>query len=354
VTAAPRVLVIRRRYLGDIVLLGALLRNLRLHWPKAHLAVLVETQYAEVVRLNPDANATILLPKRASELKAWSQLFRALRSSRFTHVLDLDNTGKTAVLTRLTGAKMRVALLHELPTRLPRCYTHQVIDPPELHENRSISEYYLQALQPLGLEVLSEETRLHLQTPDLLEARRLIEDLPFPASGPRLLVHPGSRSAFRLWPAERFAEIIDRAQTQLCAQVILIGGPADQNTVTEIQLRCKHPPRVIEKTLPVVQFAALASLCDLLLCHDSGPMHVAAAVGTPVMALLGSQNPVLFAPAGEGHTVLQAPLPCRDCVAPTECVPQDSYRNYCVRRISVEDVWLALKQRLNQAKSPML
>jgi len=199
-TAAPRVLVIRRRYLGDIVLLGALLRNLRLHWPKAHLAVLVETQYADVVRLNPDANATILLPKQASAFKGWARLVKALRSSRFTHVLDLDNTGKTAVLTRLTGAKMRIALLHELPARLPRCYTHRVIDPPELHENRSISDYYLQVLRPLGLEVLSQETRLHLQTPDLIEARRLIEDLPFPAPGPRLLVHPGSRSAFPSGP----------------------------------------------------------------------------------------------------------------------------------------------------------
>jgi lipopolysaccharide heptosyltransferase II len=348
---APRVLVIRRRYLGDIVLLGALFRNLRIHWPNAHLAALIEAPYEELLRLNPDVNAMIILPKRTARFKGWAKLLSSLRSHRFTHVLDLNNTAKTALFTRFTGAKMRVALLHEPPPRLPFLYTHVVLDPPKIHEKRSITEYYLQALQPLGITVASRETRLHLQTADLLEARRLLNDIPFPAAGPRLLVHPGSRSTFRLWPAERFAEVIDRAQAHFSSQVILIGGPTDQDIVSEIRLRCQRPPIVFEKPLPVGQFAALASLCDLMLCHDSGPMHVAAAIGIPVVALLGSQNPVLFAPTGEGHTLLSPPLPCQECVAPAECVPGDSYRNYCVRRLSVDQVWTEIAGRLSAMKS---
>jgi len=191
---------------------------------------------------------------------------------------------------------------------------------------------------------------LYLKTDDLLAARQLLTHFPFPATGPRLLVHPGSRSAFRLWPADRFAAVIERAQSQHRAQVVLVGGPADQKTVQEIKDKCSHKPLVVENSLPTGQFAALASLCDVMLCHDSGPMHVAAAVGTRVVALLGSQNPVLFAPAGEGHTLLQAPQPCRECVAPQECVPNDSYKNYCVRRLSVEEVWVALSKQLAAEK----
>ena len=71
-------------------------------------------------------------------------------------------------------------------------------------------------------------------------------------------------------------------------------------------------------------------------------MHIAAAVGTPVVALYGSQNAVLFQPAGQGHLLLQAALPCTECVAPAHCVPQDSYRNFCVRRLSVDEVFAAV------------
>jgi ADP-heptose:LPS heptosyltransferase len=79
-------------------------------------------------------------------------------------------------------------------------------------------------------------------------------------------------------------------------------------------------------------------------------MHVAAAVGTPVVALYGSQNAVLFQPAGEGHRLLQPSLPCgAACVAPGECVPLDSYRTYCVRRLTVEEVFAAVRGQLDRA-----
>jgi len=108
----------------------------------------------------------------------------------------------------------------------------------------------------------------------------------------------------------------------------------------------------LQAPLSIPQFAALTAQFDLMVCHDSGPMHVAAAVGTPVIALLGSQNPVLFAPPGEGHTVLQPPLPCRTCVAPHACAPADSYHNYCVRNITVDQVWAALRARLKPQPAP--
>ena len=81
-------------------------------------------------------------------------------------------------------------------------------------------------------------------------------------------------------------------------------------------------------------------------------MHVAAAVGTPVVALYGSQNAMLFRPAGEGHRLLQPALPCgAACVAPGECVPGDSYRTFCVRRLTVDEVFAAVRVELQRAAS---
>jgi lipopolysaccharide heptosyltransferase II len=343
---SPRILVIRRRYLGDIVLLGSVFRNLRLHWPQARLTALVEPAYAEVLALNPDVDAVLPLPKSRAGLGPWWQALRALRGGRFTHVFNLDNVPKAALLARWTGAPFRAGLLYERPHRLTRLYTHRVIDPPEEHERQPISEYFLKILATAGVPIATREIRLVPREADLAFARELLESKCENRNSKILLVHPGSRSACRLWPAERFAAVCDRAQRELEAQVLLIGGPAEPALLAEIQRHARTRLSSVTVPLSVGRFAALAQLCPLLLCHDSGPMHVAAAVGTPVVALLGSQNPVLFAPPGAGHTVLQPPRPCRTCVAPGQCVPGDSYRNYCVRNITVDTVWAALRRHL--------
>jgi ADP-heptose:LPS heptosyltransferase len=79
-------------------------------------------------------------------------------------------------------------------------------------------------------------------------------------------------------------------------------------------------------------------------------MHVAAAVGTPVIALYGSQNAVLFRPHGEGHVLLVPSMPCAQCAAPEVCIPADSYRNYCVRRHSVDEVFEAVRGVLGRIR----
>jgi ADP-heptose:LPS heptosyltransferase len=336
---APRILVIRRRYLGDVVLLGSLFRNLRLHWPGAHVAALVEPPYAPILALNPDVDAVMALPARALE---WPGFAGRLRAAAFTHVLDIDNTEKTAVISRLSGAPLRVGLHHGAhPLKLRALYTHVAHDPAEVHEAQPISEYYLKALGPAGVPVATREIRLVPRESDVADWRRYVG-----AQGRTLLVHPGTRSPWRIWPADRFAAVCDRVQDELGAQVVLAGGPGDRRLVAEIRGLLRTHVLSLDDPPSLPRLAALARACSALLCHDSGPMHVAAAVGTPVVALYGSQNPVLFRPAGQGHTLLVPPMPCTSCVAPDACVPGDSYRNYCVRRLTVDQVYGAVRAAL--------
>jgi len=336
---APKILVIRRRYLGDVVLLGSLLRNLKLHWPAAAIWVAAEPAYAGILGLNPDV--TVVLPPPRGPV-SWAGFVRRLRRERFTHIFDLDNTERTALAARLSGAPFRLALHHgSHPLRLAGLYTHRVHDPSAVHEVQPITNYYLQALGPAGVPVLTREVRLVPRPDDVATWRRFVG-----AAGKVLLVHPGSRSAARIWPAEQFAAVCDRVQDELGAQVVLVGGPAEADLVARIRARARvhllSPPEPLSQP----HFAALAAACNALLCHDSGPMHVAAAVGTPVIALYGSQNPLLFPPVGTGHRLLIPSMPCRDCVAPDQCVPGDSYRTYCVRRHSVDEVLAAVRATL--------
>lgn len=337
--AAPHILVIRRRYLGDIVLLGSIVRNLRLHWPTARVSVLVEARFAPVLALNPDVETALALPARLGE---WPAFLRTVRRAHFTHVLDLDNTEKTAAVARVSGAGTRVVLHHgDHAIKLRSFYTHVVHDPPASHESRPITEYYLRALEPLRVPVATREIRLVPREADVAELRRFVG-----ARGPIVLIHPGSRSPWRVWPADRFAALCDLAQDELGAQVVLVGGPAEKALLDEIRRHAKTHLFSFEETLSLPRFAALAKIAKVLVCHDSGPMHVAAAVGTPVVALYGSQNAELFRPMGEGHTILQAPLPCATCVAPQACTREDSYHNYCVRNISVDTAWRAVRAKL--------
>ena len=338
---APRVLLIRRRYLGDVVLLGSVLRNLRLHWPGASLGVLTEPAYAGVLPLNPDVTTLLTFPRRATE---WLRFLRALRRGRFTHVLDFDNTEKTALVARLTGADTRAAFNRELiPFRYPWAYTHAAKVTNAFYDSHHITETYLALPAAIGVPIVSREVRLVPRAADVAQAQKLVA-----RGGNKVLLHPGSRSTHRIWPPERFAQVCDQLQDKLGAQVFVTAGPSELALVAEIRTHAQSHLVSVNAPQSVGGLAALLAQFDVFLCHDSGPMHVAAAVHTPVVALFGSQNATIWRPLGPRHTVLQTPLPCA-CIgdaAPTPCVRHDSYRSYCVRKISTDDVFAAVTKTL--------
>lgn len=343
----PKVLLIRRRYLGDIALLGAVFRNIRLHWPDAHLALLSEVNYAAVGRLNPDIDSILTFP---TSLFQWPGFIRRLRREKFTHVIDFDHNDRTAFTTRLTGAPVRITHEHEgQPPVRPWTYTQKIPLSSAFYDTHSIVDSYLTLLKGLSITVVTHDTKLVPTTEDFSWARKIVG--PKAAGGrpatARLLIHPGSRSPFRIWPADRFSEICDRVQDDLNAQVFIVAGPSERALVHKIRSQTRSHVVALEEPMSIGQFAALASECGLMLCHDSGPMHVASASGAKIIALYGSQNAAIWRPLGEGHTILQTTLPCT-CLPdlPLPCQKADSYRSYCVRKISVEDVYRVLKPLL--------
>lgn len=350
---APHVLIIRRRYLGDIVVLGSLIRNLRLHWPKARLTLLCDRAYAEAAALHPDLDLVRHFPPGARQ---WPAFLRQLRRDRYTHVLDIDNRDKTALFTLVTGAPVRLTLHRDhpkFPLRHGWVYTERIPITREWHDSHHITEIYHQILRPLGVPMRVHDSRLRLRDDELAAMRRLV------GGGdrrlPKVVVHPGSRSRYRVWPADRFAAVCDRLQDDLGAQVFLVGGPGERPIVEAIRRHAATHLVAIDRSLSVSELAALFAQFDVLLAHDSGPMHVAAAAGTRVVALYGSQNATIWRPAGEGHVVLQTALPC-PCfppgVLPEPCRKEDSYFSFCVRHIDPETVFDAVASTLRDRQPP--
>ena len=347
----PKLLVIRRRYLGDIVVLAPLLRNLRLHWPHARLHLLCDLAYAEAAALHPDLDQVLYFPRSAWE---WPGFLRRLRRERFTHVLDIDNRDKTALFTLLSAAPERLTLQRDhpkFPLRHGWVYTRRIPISREWHDSHHITDIYHQFLPPLGVPIVVEHAPLRVDEAERARMQRLVG-----GASPRakVVVHPGSRSAYRLWPAERFAAACDRLQDELDAQVFLVGGPGEQAIIRQIRERAMSHLVTIEERLSVAQLAALFAQFDVLLAHDSGPMHVAAGVGTRVVALYGSQNATIWRPVGDGHVVLQTELPC-PCfppgALPGPCQKHDSYFSYCVRQIDVQTVFDAVVRVLQSRRA---
>lgn len=336
VSPSPHILVIRRRYLGDIVLLGSLLRNLKRHRPACRIGVLCEPAYAGILELNPDVDEQWLFPQSAAE---WPRLLWRLRRAGFTHVIDLDNRDKTALLTRATGAAVRLTQRHVEAIHFPSFYTSSEVLPLEFLAARHITDLYLRPLEKLGVPVSTHETRLVARPADVAAGRTLLQ-------GARLLVHPGSRSAWRVWPPENFARVIDTLHAEGGISTALIAGPGEQATVDAICRALRAPVIRLDQRLDVPQLAGLFAAAPVLLCHDSGPMHVAAAVGSRVVALFGSQPMNVWMPVGRGHFTLQPPLPCVSCVSPGQCTPGDSYHNHCVRNLTPERVLAAVREAL--------
>jgi ADP-heptose:LPS heptosyltransferase len=267
-----------------------------------------------------------------------------LRGIGLTHVLDFDNTDKTALVTRLSGANTRATFDRELiPFRYRWAYTHTAKVTNAFYDSHHITETYLALPAAINVPIVSREVRLAPPADDVARAQKLIA-----RDGNKVLIHPGTRSPCRVWPVERFAEVCDRLQDKLGAQVFLIAGPNEQDLVERIRAHARSHLVRLEAPARVGDLAALIAQFDVMLCHDSGPMHIAAAVGTPVVALFGSQNATIWRPLGDAHTVLQTPLPC-ECIgaaAPTPCVREDSYRSYCVRKLGVDEVFAAVTRTL--------
>jgi len=341
--ATVRILVIRRRYVGDIVLLGSVFQSLRERWPDAYIAVAVDRAYAALPTLHQAVDAVYAIPAGFSD---WLSFFVRLRRDRFTHALDFDNRPRTALITAVTGAPVRATLRHGQPPRFRSLYSHALIVEGDYLDQRHITAYYHRLLGLLDIPLASQRGELRALPADLKFVAELPELAGLPSNRPRVLVHPGSRSAYRVWPAPFFAAVCDELQASGAASIVMVAGPAEQAIVAAIQAEMKTPVAALRRPLSLPQLAALFASVDLLLCHDSGPMHLAASVGTRVVALFGSQNKANWHPLGQVHITLQPPLPCQHCVSPGICKPDDAYFNHCVRNIKVPEVVAAVRTQL--------
>ena len=329
-------LIIKLRYIGDVLLATPTLRAIKSARPDVRVTMMVNRGTEGVLSGNPDIDEILVLDK-GSVAAQW-RLIVGMRRRRFDTVLDLTDGDRSAFLSWVSGASVRIGFNDE-HRRRGICYSAVVPPQPGL---RHRIDRDLAALKSLGVPASETQPKLWLTEEDEAGADQLLDRLGIRRERAIIILQPGARYWFKAWPAERFAELADRLSSKYKCQV-LIGGSRDEEALAQrIQATARTSPVSIAGLTRLKQFASIAKRAALFVGNDSGAMHIAAAVGTPMVALFGPSNPDEWGPRGDRMKVLYKGLDCRACFHPT-C---ERGELNCMQQLSVEAVYAASSQLL--------
>ena len=332
------ILVIKLRYLGDVLLITPCLQAIKENLPRAHVTVVVNKGTEAILSHDPNVNELVVVDRRYFLEGYW--VVMRLRKRQYDLVLDLTDGDRSAIMAKLVNARHRVGYNAEHRWR-GRCYD-QIIDgrPDAMH---TVS-YYLRAIKDIGLDPMEYAPTLSLSSHEEQYANELLIDHGIDHQEQLVMIHPGSRFSAKSWSAERFAAVADRIKGSSLARVVFAGSAQERARVKKIQAQMSTTSLSIVGQTTILQLAAVMKQCALFLGNDNGPMHIAAAMGLPVVALFGPTNPKVWGPWGRGHQVIFKDFDCRSCFV-LGC--QLGSQN-CMAQISVEEVMQAIKNSLTK------
>jgi len=255
-------------------------------------------------------------PRRLGRgLRALWVLLKTLRAQKFDLVVDAHGILKSALLAWLSGARERVGFARPDAKEGGQFFYQRGFKPTSAELNRV--DRALQLVSFLGVAPAGPPryclalTAGHRQA----AAASLWELNQLPGNGPVLVLHPGSspKTAYKRWPCNSYVGLINVLVEKLAARVLLTWGPGERETVELIAGLVRVPVVVAQKTASLLELAAMFAACDLFIGGDTGPMHLAAAVGTPVVAIFGPTHPQVNAPRGVPWRLVRYPLFCSPC-----------------------------------------
>lgn len=327
-----RILVIKLRHLGDVLLCTPVFRLLAERFPGAEIFACVSPGTGQILEDNARL-AGVLDGKTGSGggglagLREDIGLIRSIRRRRFDLAIDLTTSDRSAILARFSGAKRRIGFTSFKGfAGRSRFYTDRV--PPALGAH--MVRRHLEMLRPLGIE----PREVPLEFPISAEDRQLAAGL-IPGGGKVLQVHPVSRIARKNWPVEFLAELLGRV-SKLGWKAVITGGsdPAEQEYIRKLMSALGPEHLDLSGRLTLKQLGAVSDRADCFLGVDTAPMHIAAATGTPVIGMFGPSSERLWSPWMTRSLVLSRDLSCR-----LPCKDKGCQTIECLREMTPGMVW---------------
>ncbi len=336
--AFDNILVVRFSSLGDVLLTTPVIRGLRQRYPSSRIDVLVKREYADALRFNPHLSG--LIEFEDGETGGLAALAKELRRRKYDLIVDLHNSLRSNLL-RLKLWRPRRLVFHKhvfrryMLVRWKRNLYKDIV---------SVADRYRQAVAGLGIPDDGRGLELQLPPETATAVRTRMERLHIERSNLVIGIAPTARHATKTWPADRFVACGAAFSTEPGARILVLGGKNDVEYCGDIAhlINTAAGSRIAENMsgeTTLLETAGIMDYCDVVLCNDSGLMHLAAARGRPVVAVFGSTvREFGFAPYRIPHAVVErAGLSCRPCshIGRAVC-PMEHFR--CMLDISADEV----------------
>ncbi len=307
-----KILVIDFGQLGDVVLSLPALAAVRTKFPRAHITVAVGRPGVAIVELSGCADEVagvdrVALRDGPKPVSLWriARFVREVRRARYDFVIDLHSLSETNLLGYLSGARHR--LYARRPNRSLDYLSNFRPRPPVEDRNKHAVDRYLDVLKPLGMGETSRTPRLRPRAEDERAVDEIFRKERVPTGEPLVGLFPGAGHPSRRWPIERFAELARSLENNDGLRSILFAGPEERRLVREARSKFPRSTILLDR-LTIPQLAAALSRLAVFVSNDTGPMHIAAAVGTPVVILITRHAQLSsYLPPGDRHRIVDAP-----------------------------------------------
>jgi lipopolysaccharide heptosyltransferase II len=346
-TGKERFLVVRTDRVGDVVLSTPVLEAIKSRFPQSHLSMMVSAYAAEVVKGNPNLDDVIIddYQGRHRGAKGFLMLIKELRRNRFDAGILLRPTLRLALLLFLSGIRYRIGTGYRF---------FQVFFNGKVYVHRKMNlrhevDYNLDLLRPLGIKPEKTLPRVYLSPKDEDFADQAWRESGLNPEDTVVVIHPGSGHSSLNLPAKRFAQVADQLADELNARIILTGTDREKGLIGIVSGKMRHEAVDLTGRTNLRQLAAVLKKSDLVISNSTGPMHLAAAVGTPTVAIfcpIFAAGPIRWGPYGEGHEVVLPPVPV--CL---KCEPRSCPHFDCMEKIKAEHVVAKARAALRHKNS---
>lgn len=302
-------------------------KTIRANFPKAKITVLAKPWVADIFAANPYVDKVILYDKKVSHagLVGMWRLSQRLAAEKFDIAILLQNAFEAALLAKLSRIPVIAGFNRDARGVL---LSHSVKITKEIKRKHQVY-YYQHLMAELGLIPVENTLYLHLTEEDMRWAKEFIHTSPRPIIG----LNPGAAyGPAKCWPAERYGELAQRVLAKCGGSVFVFGTNADTQAAEIIRQQAGNITDLTGKTT-LARAMALIAMCDMFITNDSGLMHVAAALNTPLVAIFGSTDSVATGPFSNNAIIVKNSLPCSPCLK-THCPTNFE----CMKGISVAEV----------------
>ena len=343
-TSSPlirKILVVNVNWLGDVIFSVPVFRALKQHYPQAEVWCLAVPRVREVLESCPFVDGIIVYDERGRDrglLAKW-RLVRRLRAADIDLAFVLHRSWTRAFLVFLAGIPQRVGVNVKGRGGFLTC---RVVPPPE---NLHRADAYLAVLEGYGVPVTNRRYELLVEPAAMAAVNRKLSSAGITAQDKMVVVNPGGNWNLKRWPPEFFAQLIRRLVSELKVKVVLPGGVADRDMIVDIARNSAVDPLLLVGQTNLKELVALMRQATLVISADSGPLHVASAVGTCGIGIFGPTRPELTGPRGPGEVViLQKDVGCNRSACYNLACPD----NVCMKAVTVEEVVAAAKKMLSR------